>query len=174
MTTDNLFSERQHFRQVWLWVLMIILNGIFIYGFISQLFFGHIFGLKPMSNGQPAFATIAVVLLTLLFAFMRLETLIKQDGIYYRFFPFQITMKKISWDRISKAYVRQYRPLWEYGGWGIRAGLFGSGWAFNVSGNKGLQLVYDSGKKFLLGTQRPQVIERVLKQLGRFTAGTDA
>lgn len=77
--------------------------------------------------------------------------------------------KKISWDRISKAFVRQYNPITEYGGWGLRLGLLGKGKAFNVSGNKGLQLVYDNGKRFLLGTQRPEEVERVLKQLGRLT-----
>lgn len=167
MTTEKLFTERQHFRQIWLWALIIALDGLFIYGFISQVFYGHIFGLRPMSDGQLTFATIAIILMTLLFVFMRLETEIRQDGIYYCFFPFQLTMKKISWDRISKSFVRQYSPLWEYGGWGLRIGLFGSGWAFNVSGNKGLQLIYDNGRKFLLGTQHPQEIESVLKHLGR-------
>ena len=122
-----------------------------------------------MNNGLLIFATLGVLLLSLLFVFLRLETTIKKDGIYYRFFPFQLTYRKISWDKISQSFVRQYNPITEYGGWGLRIGLFGKGQAFNVSGNKGLQLVYDNGKKFLLGTQRPDEIERVLKQLGRLT-----
>ena len=126
-----------------------------------------------MSNGLLIFVTSGVLLLTLLFVFLRLDTAIQKDGIYYRFLPFQLTYKKISWDRISKAFVRQYNPITEYGGWGLRIGLFGKGQAFNVSGNKGLQLVYDNGKKLLLGTQRPQEIEQVLKQLGRDTTDNE-
>lgn len=167
MKTDNLFTERQHFRQIWLWALLIGINGIFIYGFVTQVFFGQTFGSKPMSNEGLGFTNAGVLLMTLLFVFLRLDTAIKQDGIYYRFLPFQWTMKKISWDRISKLYVRQYNPIAEYGGWGIRIGLFGSGQAFNISGNKGLQLVYDNGKKFLLGTQKSEEIEKVLQQLGQ-------
>ena len=170
MATEKLFTERQHFKQKWWWALLIIINAIFVYGLVSQVIFGHTFGNKPVNNGLLIFVTLGVWLLTLLFVFLRLETVIKQDGIYYRFLPFQWTYRNISWDRISKSFVRQYNPIIEYGGWGLRIGLFGKGQAFNVSGNKGLQLVYDNGKKFLLGTQRPDEIERVLKQLGRLSS----
>jgi hypothetical protein len=169
MTTEKIFTERQHFRQIWLWALLIGINGLFIYGLVSQVFFGQTFGDNPMSNGQLIFATVGVFLLTLLFVFLRLDTAIQHDGIYYRYLPFQWKYKKITWDRISKVYVRQYNPLTEYGGWGLRIGLFGKGQAFNVSGNKGLQLVYDNGKKFLLGTQKPDDIKNILQQLGRLT-----
>ena len=169
MKTEKLFTERQHFKQIWLWALLFSINGLFIYGLVSQVFFGQTFGDKPMSNRLLIFVTSGVLLLTLLFVFLRLDTAIQKDGVYYRFLPFQWSYKKISWDRISKSFVRQYNPITEYGGWGLRIGLFGKGQAFNVSGNKGLQLVYDNGKKFLIGTQRPEEIEQVLKQLGHAT-----
>ncbi|MBX3162945.1 MAG: hypothetical protein KF900_00575 [Bacteroidetes bacterium] len=165
---EKLFSEQQRFRQVWLWILLIAINTLFIYGLVSQVFLGQTFGNKPMSNGGLIFATIFVVLLTLLFVFMRLDTEIKQDGIYYRFYPFQ-RMKKISWERISKACVRNYSPLGEFGGWGFRINLFGKGIAYNVSGNEGLQLVYDNNRKLLLGTQKPGEIKMALQQLGKLT-----
>jgi hypothetical protein len=164
-----MFTERQHFKQIWLWALLIGINGFFIYGWISQVFLGQTFGDKPMSDGLLTLATIATFLLTVLSLVLRLDTAIQQDGIYYRFLPFQWTYRKITWDRISKAFVRQYRPITEYGGWGLRIGLFGKGKAFIVSGNTGLQIVYDKGKKFLLGTQRPEEMKRVLKQLGQLT-----
>ncbi len=170
MKAENLFVERQHFKQIWLWALLIVINGLFIYGLVSQVFFGHRFGDKPISNLLHVFVTSAVLLLTLLFAFLRLDTAIQNDGVYYRFLPFQLRYKKISWERISQSFVRQYNPITEYGGWGLRIGLFGKGQVFNVSGNLGLQLIYDNGKKFLIGTQRPKEIEQVLKQLGHDTA----
>jgi hypothetical protein len=169
MTTEKLFTERQRFKQIWLWALLVAINGLFIYGLISQVYLGQPLGDKPMSNGLLIFVNSAVLLLTLLFVFLRLDTAIKKDGIYYRFLPFQLTYKKIPWDRIEKSFVRQYNPISEYGGWGLRTGLFGKGQAFNISGNKGLQLVYNNGKKILIGTQRPEEIEQVLKQLGRLT-----
>jgi hypothetical protein len=166
-TSDTIFSERQHFRQVWLWLLLIAVNGLFIYGFVSQAVFGQTFGDKPMGNTGLLITTIVMLLFTIFFWLLRLDTEIKKDGIYYRFYPFQLSYKQISWDRISKSFVRQYSPLTEYGGWGFRIGIFGNGQAFNVSGDKGLQLVYDNNKKFLIGTQNADEIEKTLKQIGQ-------
>ena len=50
---------------------------------------------------------------------------------------------------------RVYRPVLEYGGWGVRYTPFGRGWAYNVSGNRGVQLVMSSGRRALVGSQRP-------------------
>lgn len=171
MKTEPLFSEQQHFKQIWLWALLIAINALFISGMVSQVFLGRTFGDNPMSNEELILVASMVLLFTLMFVALRLDTAIHYDGIYYRFLPFQWKYRKISWDRIAAAYVRQYEPIREYGGWGIRIGLFNKGQAFNVSGNKGLQIVYDNGKKFLLGTQRPEEIEQVLRQLGRLASG---
>lgn len=57
---------------------------------------------------------------------------------------------------IEQAYARQYRPLMEYGGWGIRLGL--SGWAYNVRGREGVQLKLKGAKPLLIGSQRAQAL----------------
>ncbi len=172
MTIEKLFFERQHFRQIWLWLLLIVLNGLFIYGLVRQVMFGQIFGDKPMGNIGLIITTVSFLLFTLLFWLLRLDTEIKSDGIYYRFYPFQLSYKQISWDRISKSYVRKYSPLTEYGGWGFRISISGNGRTFNVSGDKGLQLIYDNNKKLLIGTQRQEEIEQLLKKLGRLAVNT--
>lgn len=58
---------------------------------------------------------------------------------------------------------RTYSPLGDYGGWGIR-GLPGN-LAYNVWGKAGLQLIFQSGNRLLLGTQQPQVLRQVLAAL---------
>ncbi|MDQ1088364.1 hypothetical protein [Siphonobacter sp. SORGH_AS_1065] len=55
----------------------------------------------------------------------------------------------------------------EYGGWGLRLGLFGKGIAFNVSGNKGLQLEFIDHKKLLIGTNKPEELTKVLSEIGQ-------
>jgi hypothetical protein len=64
---------------------------------------------------------------------------------------------------LAEVKVREYRPLAEYGGWGVRG--FGKNRALNVSGNFGLQLVMKDGAKMLIGTQKPQELEDFLKSL---------
>lgn len=52
------------------------------------------------------------------------------------FASFHLQFKHYPWSLLTKLYVRQYAAIKEYGGWGIRPGLFGKGKAYNVSGNK--------------------------------------
>ena len=121
----------------------------------------------PVSNAELVISTITSLLIIILFLITRLETLIKKDGIYVRFYPFQPNYMVFTWDKISTAFVRQYDPIAEYGGWGLRFGLFGRGKAFNISGNKGLQLVFHDGTKLLIGTQKPEELSEILKRIGK-------
>lgn len=51
--------------------------------------------------------------------------------------------------------MRLYRPIKEFGGWGMRTAFNGkNGKAYNVSGNVGIQLELKNGSKTLLGTQK--------------------
>lgn len=54
-------------------------------------------------------------------------------------FPFHINYKYFPWQDLYRVFVRQYSPLVEYGGWGIRFGSKGR--AYHVSGSWGIQLI---------------------------------
>jgi len=109
---------------------------------------------------------IVVLLITLLFSVLRLDTEIREDGVYVRFFPLRINFRKYPWEDIEKIFVRKYRPLLEYGGWGIRFSLSGNGRALNVSGNKGIQLVLPNNAKLLIGTNKPEEAALALSNSG--------
>ena len=65
--------------------------------------------------------------------------------------------------------MRQYSPIGEFGGWGIKYGFGGAGKVYNVSGNQGLQLVYHDGSKLLIGSKRPEEIQKIILDLGIFS-----
>jgi hypothetical protein len=104
------------------------------------------------------------VAITVLFLLLKLQTYVSRDGIYVRFFPFHIRFKRFRPEDLSEYYARQYKPLWEYGGWGIRFSLR-YGKAYNVSGNKGVQLVFKNGKKLLIGSQKPEQLEAAIREI---------
>lgn len=142
MKNETLFTEKQRFTQWWLWLIMILVVASAFYYEESTL-------------------EMAVALIIPIFLFvLSLETEISKEGISVRFFPFHLKKKFFSWDEIAKAEVREYSPLLEYGGWGIRRGK--SGVAYNVKGNMGLQLVLKSGKKILIGTQKTEELKQIL------------
>jgi len=160
-----LFTERQRFKQWWIWLILLGMNGLFIFGSFLQLVLGKQFGDKPMSNNGLLLMTFLTILLSILFYCIRLETQIKKDGIYFRFFPFQRKFKYFNWSMIKKCYVRKYKPLTEYGGWGWRISISGRGTAFSISGNQGLQLEFLNDKKMLIGTKRPEELSKALNMV---------
>ncbi|MDQ1089768.1 hypothetical protein QE390_004372 [Siphonobacter sp. SORGH_AS 1065] len=98
----------------------------------------------------------------ILFAVLRLEIRINEDGIAYRWLPFMITYRQMHWDEIESMGVRKYAPLSEFGGWGIRWSLQGT--AHTVSGYDGLEIWVKNKKRFiLLGTQHPEELTELIK-----------
>ncbi|WP_126974132.1 DUF6141 family protein [Gynurincola endophyticus] len=162
---EIIFTERQRFKQWWIWILLLGVNAFFLYGVFIQLVIGRSFGNKPMNNTTLLIITGLTLLITLLVYNLRLDTIIRNDGIYVRFFPFHFKFKQYTWNTLTKCYIRKYSALLEYGGWGVRIGL--SGKAFNVSGNKGLQLELNNKKKILIGTKKPEELAQKLESIAQ-------
>lgn len=162
---EILFTEDQRFRQWWLWLILLSGDAVFLFWVCKQLIFKVQVGDNPMSDTSLLLSAVGIILVSVLLFYTRLNTQIKKDGIYFKFFPFHWSYKYYSWDMVDKCYVRTYSPLGEYGGWGIRYSMFGQGMAYNMSGNKGLQLELNNGKKILIGTNKPIELEEVLSKL---------
>ena len=96
---------------------------------------------------------------------MRLETRIDAAGIHYRYRPLLNRWRHWPWAEFRQIFLRTYSPLSDFGGWGIK-GLPGN-LAYTVWGEHGLQLVFQSGNRLLLGTQRPEELRRTLLALGQ-------
>lgn len=119
---------------------------------------------------------LLIVIILIVFVFItKMNTAIGSDGVYVRYFPFHRRYKFFAWDDIQEAYIRKYKPVKEYGGWGLRRHKsfevkFKSGKdiAYNVSGNMGLQLVLKNGKKILIGTRKPELVQEALEKVKNY------
>ncbi|MBL7884131.1 MAG: hypothetical protein JNL69_08675 [Bacteroidia bacterium] len=151
------FSETQKFKQWWIWLIFLlpliaIVDSYPNNGFDMDTLWGSGIGIS------------IVALIALLLFSLKLKTEITDIGIGYKFNLFHTKMNVIKWEDISECFVREYKPLWEYGGWGLRYTIR-NGKAFNTMGNKGLQIILKDGSKVLVGTQKSEDIETVLVQL---------
>lgn len=152
------FREVQKFRQAWLWIVvvlpMVAVAAVFGYGLVTQLVFGQPWGDRPLSDQALGWTSVSSMAVSLgvvwLLYVMQLVTEVRSNGIYLRFFP--LAKRFIPFGEIRSCVAREYRPIMEYGGWGIRWG--GKGKAWNVSGNRGVQLVLERGKPLLIGSRR--------------------
>ena len=155
MKNNILFSEKQHFKQWWLMLIFLsIVVGLSLATY--QQFIKNL----PMLSIFIAWSIVLSVIA--LFYLMHLKTVVTEEAISIHFFPF--LKKQITWNEIEKAYIREYNPLGEYGGWGIRFGL-NKGMAYTIAGNLGLQLVLKKGDELLIGTQKEKELEVALRQL---------
>lgn len=167
---EVLFREEQRFSQLWFWVLIIVTlvpaTLIIGVGWVQQVVMGRPFGDRPAPDAGLTLIAILIVLMTVgIFWTMRsarLVTEVRSDGLQVQFFPFQRRPKSIA--NIRTFAVRDYSPIAEYGGWGLRWGG-PKNWAYNVSGTRGVQLELDGGGRILIGSQRPEELAAALRRV---------
>ncbi|GAA4319139.1 hypothetical protein GCM10023115_45390 [Pontixanthobacter gangjinensis] len=149
----RIFKEEQAFRQWW---IILVLGSTLVVTSIPL-----INSLGDNSSGSTNLLGLCLVLLIIvLFWVIRLKTKIDARGIRAEFRPLKVFKRQYKWEKIEDCYVRQYLPVQEYGGWGIRG--FGKAKAYNVSGNMGIQIITKDNEKFLIGTNKPEKAQKVI------------
>jgi len=164
-----LFREVQTWRAT-LFGPMLLVAGVglvlgFGYAMFEQLILGKAVGERPAPD---LVLTVLGILMTVLggglvFLVLRgaLVTEVRTNALYVQHYPLT-RLHCFAYTDIEQYQGRTYRPIREYGGWGVRKGLFGRGKALNVSGNRGVQLVFRDGRKFLIGSRRADELARAI------------
>jgi len=153
------FKETQKFTQWWLWIILIAVGIMPIYGIYKQLILDEPFGDKPMSDLGLIVITIFIFALITMFFVLKLKTKINEHEIRMQFFPF--VKKRIDWTAIKSAEVLDYGFV---GGWGIRLWTK-YGTVYNIKGTIGLAIELENGKKLLIGTQKEAELRNIIKKI---------
>lgn len=169
---EGIFIEKQKlWRQVIALVVFILLDLLFFWGCVQQIGMGIPWGNQPMSNTALLISTLFLFLLSFSLVLVRLETIVNKKGVYIRYYPIHLRNRFFPWTEISEIQIRNYDPIREYGGWGIKLHLFQNK-AYNVYGNIGLQLIMKNGEKILIGTNKPKELAEVLENLQKINVET--
>jgi hypothetical protein len=163
LAAPPVFQEVQHFRQWWMWVVVLAVAAFMWVGFVTQIVLGQPYGSKPMPDALMwAFTLLFGLGLPAFFVALRLLTEVFADRLVVGLAPFP--RRTIPLADIAEAQAVTYRPLADYGGWGVRrAGSRGT--AYNASGDRGVQLVLRDGRRVLVGSQRPQELVLALRSV---------
>jgi hypothetical protein len=157
------FREVQRFRMWIFWLPIAIVTFVVWWQFTEQIILGHPQGTEPIPNwaawvlalvfglGFPAFALL-----------IRLIIEVTGAALVVRLFPFRPVPLPLG--EIKSAEARDYSPLREFGGWGVRTGPGGK--AYNAYGNRGVQLVMVDGRRILVGSQRAEELAALLHARG--------
>jgi hypothetical protein len=151
-----LFREEQRFSQPWLWVIVVVAAVAAWIGLAAVV----------LDSDDGAGWPVAIVLLLvavglpLLFGLARLTVEVLADRIQIRYRPF--IARTLRLDEVVAAESVTYRPLREYGGWGIK------GWsrrkiAYNVRGDRGALLTFSDGRTVLIGSQRADELAAAIR-----------
>ncbi len=110
-----------------------------------------------------AYVLISLVFLVLLSVLtLRQTTTVAEDAVTVRFGPFY--RMRIPFSEIAHAEAVSYRPVRDYGGWGIKG--IGRRRALNTRGNLGVLVTRADGSTVLIGSQKPRELLAALARGG--------
>ena len=101
---------------------------------------------------------IAFLLLVISWLFSSLLITIDDDKLTWTFGP-GLIRKRVMLSQIQT--VRVIRTSW-YDGWGIH--FTRNGWLYNVAGRDAVAIQLKSGKRFVLGTDEPDILFKALSE----------
>jgi len=147
------FLEEQRFRQFWIYLLLAIPVVIMWWGFLEQIMPGRPWGDQPAPDW-------VVILMWLLFGIglpgffwmLRMNTRVDGSGVEVRWSPIKSGVT-VAYIEIERHESITYRPIREFGGWGVRWGGKHRR-AYNVSGDRGVELFLTDGRSIVVGSER--------------------
>jgi hypothetical protein len=156
------FHEAQPLRQRHAHLVLAMPPAAMLFIAVRQLVFHLPWGNPPMSNGGVAFLTVLLLAVYIRLIKVRLVTDIRSgqlsvglQGLWRK--------RRVRLSDIRSAVEVRYDPAAEYGGYGIRSSS--KGLAYIASGNRGVQVELNDGRKLLIGSQRADELARSILQL---------
>ncbi|RXK85725.1 hypothetical protein [Filimonas effusa] len=155
MPNSNLFSEKQQFRQKWIYIIL----AIILLALVAQGVYAYLYEVQLYT--ALAIPIVVVYIVVVLLIRMILHVTITDETIHFRFTPFRRKDKVIRKERVKSISVVQYNAMEDYGGWGIRIGHKGK--AYTASGRYGISIEFEGKKHLLLGTGKPKEVAAFLE-----------
>jgi hypothetical protein len=150
------FREEQRFD--WYLTAMFCMPALIVgYGLYRSVWLK-----QPLLSGAllwPAFAVAVVV--AVWFLRLKLVTEVRDNGLYICF-VWLWPERTIPWDQVRSVETRTYRPIRDFGGWGVRWAARGI--VYHARGNRGARMVLASGERVLVGSQRPEELARTIAE----------
>lgn len=159
--TYHNFYERQKLKNRYFLGTMIVLEIIFIYFSALKTLNHKPFIIETFSAWPLVLFTLTVPTIILIFYyFIRLETVINEDGIFYRWQPAKKTYNMIEWEamkEISLIDVTGAGFSWIFSKQYDEVKYLGSG--------VGILIETKRGKKIVIGTSKAEELNRILIRL---------
>jgi len=158
------FQEEQGVNMWWVWLAVLVPAAIIANIFVQQIVCGRPHGEHPGPDWLLWVLTIFLCLcVPVLLLILRLTVTVDDHGVHVRYRPF--VSRLIPFSEIRAFRARRYRPIREFGGWGIRSGL-GKKSAYNAKGELGVELYLHDMRSIMIGSQRHEELAEALRRRG--------
>jgi hypothetical protein len=154
------FREVQQFRQPWLWIVLLATFAPLVWSFYVLRQHGSPLSRNPVAMAGLLLPSCILLLIAVWFYMVKLVTEVDDREVRAQFVLLW-RPRHIPFTEIREVKAVTYRPIREYGGWGIRKGR--NGWAYNVSGDRGVRVLHRDGSTFLIGSQRAEELEQAIR-----------
>ncbi len=169
------FREVQRVRMWWVWAMVgVLATAAWGFWFEQVVLGGPLQGLNRAPDAVMwAIALVVGVLAPLLVGMLKMTTDVVAPGlgldgreragqVVVTWFPFWRTRVRL--DELRGANDVEYRPVRDYGGWGIKWTPH-AGWVYNVQGHHGVRLLFtESKRRLLIGSARSAELARVINE----------
>lgn len=150
-TEDSIYYDEQRLSKIW-FTISIFIGAVILFFLFKDIVDGI--------ESAWAFLSVAVVFLlyaafdAFLFLYMKLCINVDYEYIHIRLFPF--TSKKIPVAEIFLTEATVFRPIKDYGGYGIRVIFSKKESAYFLTGNTGVRVYYAISNPVVIGASDPK------------------
>jgi len=152
------FYERQRYKNIALIIIFIVAEIVLSYYILDEVLTDNLWGSKKNIGWLIIIGTILIPTPILLgMILIRLDTIITEEGIFYRWFPFQKNYQMILWENVQEVFVVDMKNvgfIWRFRNKYDETNFPGSEFA--------LLIQLKSGRKKLIGTRKAEEMNRVL------------
>lgn len=148
------YHEEQHFHDALMGLLVLAMLFVVFVTTVAVVFS------RPNDALLLAIAPAMVVLVAALISLSHLDVDVTDSGVSIAFRHLWPT-RRIAFGDIVGLEVKRYRPLIDYGGWGVRLGP--AGWAYTTGGDVGVKIRLRKGLPVLVGTRHPIELESAIR-----------
>src|SRR5262249_21605419 len=104
-------------------------------------------------------ALVVTLVVAIWFLRLKLITEVRDDCLYVRF-VWLWPERCIPWDQIRSVEAIDYRPVRDFGGWGVRWAARGI--VYHARGRRGARMVLASGERVLVGSAHADELARAI------------
>jgi hypothetical protein len=155
--TNILFSEQQNITKWYIWIVPVLIMVVTVYITLTQLLLKQVGDTDAIPGNILIMMIVIPCILIFFLRHIRMNMEITSNGILYDVRPFREGY--ILWSEVKEVKLIPYTRM----GLGLGAGAHGK--TYNISGTHGLQLTKKNGQKILLGTDKPELLKKVLERL---------